>query len=219
MLGSAVEEIELEQAMNKALLERYPAFLESVVSADVKLKAYQLPLLQRKAQDVEVKVVLPQDKQLSNTMYATVIFIEDGIERDRLRCRFDIKVFSAVYYARRNLEKGELFTPADFYLKKTDILSYNTVLLDKNYDFTEKMVFSYIKADDPVPAWKLRRKAVVTVGQTVTVCFIYGNIKVKSQAKVLQQGYRGEQIRIRVVPSDKIYKAIVLDKDNVEVKL
>lgn len=210
---------EINQSFCQAVNTVFPEYSSYNVSVNVFIKPYQQSFLKRKSEDVAVKVILPADKKLLNPMYLPIVIYENGAEVERLRSRFEVRIYAEIYHALRNIEKGQSFSASDFYLKPVNILNYSSALADKNFDFKDKIVFSFIKAQDPLPVWKLRKKPLVLVGQTVTVGFVYDNIIVKAQAKVLQQGVRGEQIRIRVIPSDKIFKALVVDQNYVEVKL
>lgn len=218
----AAAEISLTQINKAAALaikQQYPEYAEQRVEAEVSLKEYQKKFLVRESERIELVVNVPAKKDVSRLMYLPVTILENGLTQETLNCRFQIKIYNQIYHAKKDLEKGTPFTPELLYLKDIDVLEYAQQMIDQDFVFEDKILVSGLRAGQPIPGWKFKKKPQVTVGEVIEVVFFKDNIKIKSTAKVLQQGYIGDKIHVRVLNTGKLFKAKITEEQNYVVEL
>ncbi len=209
----------INEAAERAIKSQYLQYADKRVEAEVSLKEYQKKLLVREGEIIDLIVKVPLKKDLSRIMYLPVTIVEDGVTQETLSCRFAVKVYDQIYHAKTDLAKSVPITAELLYLKETDVLEYAQQLIGKDFVFADKILVSALRADKPIAAWKFKKRPQVKVGETVEVIFLKDNIKIKSAAKVLQQGYIGDKIHVRVLSTGKVFKAKITEDENYLVEL
>jgi flagella basal body P-ring formation protein FlgA len=85
-------------------------------------------------------------------------------------------------------------------------------------DLVGKQVVRAVKAQKPFTTRDIREEALVVKGQTVTVVYHHKGLQITAKAEVLEDGAKGQKIRLLNTKSQKELRGIVKDKNMVEIE-
>jgi flagella basal body P-ring formation protein FlgA len=114
------------------------------------------------------------------------------------RIKYNAVVWGDAYYAGRRLARGEEAFPEDFYLHRTDILRHSRYLVESGSEWTDKVLTADLKPDDPLFAWMLGLKYLVSSGEIITLEVLSDGVTIRAKAKALQAGLLGDKIRVQL---------------------
>lgn len=128
----------------------------------------------------------------------------------------DIKLYTNVLAARRDIKKGENLSSSDFTTEEQEVTNYRNVPVRANSSLQFYRVTKNIKRGEILTEEFLESIPIIKAGATVTANIFKGNVHIKLNAVAKQDGHIGELIRIDA-SNNKYYKAEVLDPNNVKI--
>lgn len=118
---------------------------------------------------------------------------------------------------KNRIRRGDIITASDIeYLSvRRDALADDTVLSEEELvGFTPR---TSINPGQPVRTFDLQAPKIVKRGETVTMTYSNGRIRLATQGKALQDGTKGDLIRVLNVSSNKTIEARVTGEQHVTV--
>ena len=123
-----------------------------------------------------------------------------------------------VWLPVKNIEKDAIITQDD--LVKAKIRS-NRLRDDNVVDIDElvgKQAVRQIKADRPIMAKDIQDEVLITKGQLVTAVYSYKGLQITSRMEALEDGAKGQEIKLLNTKSKKEIVGKVLDDKTVEIR-
>ncbi len=130
-----------------------------------------------------------------------------------------VKHSRPVLIASRNLIRGELLTSSDVLLQPRDISSLGHTVISDPQNALGQQVKRSISKGEAVRSSSLEAPQVISKGDQVVIKAIADELTVSSSGTALNNGKVGQQIRVRNLQGDKVIRALVTARGQVEVRL
>jgi len=130
-----------------------------------------------------------------------------------------LRTFDDVVVAARLLNRGEKIGPKDVELKRVETTNFKRdyfTHLDEVVNLQAKQV---IPAGKPIFTGMVELPDIIHRGDIVRIVVKLKNLKVTATGKALQNGHKGERIRVENMSTGKKLSAVVLDEKTVLVEL
>ena len=122
-----------------------------------------------------------------------------------------------VFVVTRDVSRGEIIQAED--LVQTTIRKNrlrDDIVLAKE-DLEGKQALRDIKADKPISSKDIREEVVVKKGATVGMIYKHKGLQITARAEALEDGAKGQRIKLLNTKSQKELTGRVLDKNTVEI--
>ena len=195
-------------------------FVEQGRGSDIELEFFggQTGFVFENADEAKILVSDLNVNEEQNKFTATAeIFVEGKLSAEtKLFGRyFDM---TEVWLPVKNIEKDAIITQDD--LVKAKIRS-NRLRDDNVVDIDElvgKQAVRQIKADRPIMAKDIQDEVLITKGQLVTAVYSYKGLQITSRMEALEDGAKGQEIKLLNAKSKKEIVGKVLDDKTVEIR-
>ena len=148
-----------------------------------------------------------------------IVISVDGRQIRRFLLIFQVRVFQYVLITRHYIPRHRKIRKKDLRLKRLETTALRYPPLTNYTQLKYKQARYPLGANRILTTKDLEDSPVVRRGSKVTVIIHSGNLKVTVPAKALQNGRKGENIRVFNLSSRKTIKAIVVDNTTVTLKL
>lgn len=154
---------------------------------------------------------------LSSTLLLRVRVTEGSQppREESVLCR--AQLWRDVWVARTPADRGDFFDPAECDVRRIDALRERDAIPASFINSTD---WSYLR---PVPAgrlltWRdLSRRALVRKGQVIDVSALDGFLQINMKALAMQDGGKGETVRVRNIESRREFAALVVGENRAQV--
>lgn len=135
-----------------------------------------------------------------------------------LPLRVSVEVFRSVVMAKKNIEKGEMFTMENVGLIRTPVSKLFGEYISRLDEVlgrtaaTSLMIGAVLKLNcfyDP---------PVIKRGQMVQAMVQYGNVEIAAEVQAVEDGKIGDHIRVENTDTHKLLRAKILDEKTVQVE-
>lgn len=152
-----------------------------------------------------------------NKFTAEAAIFADGKPAGQTKLLGRYFVTEEVWLPVKDIEKDKLITEADLYQgrMRTNRLREDMVV-DKD-GLLGKQAARLIKADKPITLRDIRDEVVVKKGQSVTVIYTHKGLQITSKAEALEDGTKGQNIKLLNTKSGKELVGRILDKNTAEI--
>lgn len=203
--------------MVQELRTRFPSIADHVVTAQVLTKLYQEKELIVTTENYSLSCVV--EKNLSPKMYAQITISEGSKNMRTIRLPFTVGVFAPVLHTQYALSAGRPVTEDMFYTKKTNIIEHLSSVVYFFKDIQGQQLKTNVRQDQLVQRWMFAKTPVVSLGEIITVLVRVDDVELRMAAEVLQTGFVGDKIRVRLRPTKKVVLAKILAPGEYEVQL
>lgn len=195
-------------------------FVEQGRGSDIELEFFggQTGFVFENADEAKILVSDLNVNEEQNKFTATAEIFVDGklsAETKLFGRYFDM---TEVWLPVKNIEKDAIITQDD--LVKAKIRS-NRLRDDNVVDIDElvgKQAVRQIKADRPIMAKDIQDEVLITKGQLVTAVYSYKGLQITSRMEALEDGAKGQEIKLLNTKSKKEIVGKVLDDKTVEIR-
>lgn len=195
-------------------------FVEQGRGSDIELEFFggQTGFVFENADEAKILVSDLNVNEEQNKFIATAEIFVDGklsAETKLFGRYFDM---TEVWLPVKNIEKDAIITQDD--LVKAKIRS-NRLRDDNVVDIDElvgKQAVRQIKADRPIMAKDIQDEVLITKGQLVTAVYSYKGLQITSRMEALEDGAKGQEIKLLNTKSKKEIVGKVLDDKTVEIR-
>ncbi len=195
-------------------------FVEQGRGSDIELEFFggQTGFVFENADEAKILVSDLNVNEEQNKFTATAEIFVDGklsAETKLFGRYFDM---TEVWLPVKNIEKDAIITQDD--LVKAKIRS-NRLRDDNVVDIDElvgKQAVRQIKADRPIMAKDIQDEVLITKGQLVTAVYSYKGLQITSRMEALEDGAKGQEIKLLNAKSKKEIVGKVLDDKTVEIR-
>lgn len=195
-------------------------FVEQGRGSDIELEFFggQTGFVFENADEAKILVSDLNVNEEQNKFTATAEIFADGklsAETKLFGRYFDM---TEVWLPVKNIEKDAIITQDD--LVKAKIRS-NRLRDDNVVDIDElvgKQAVRQIKADRPIMAKDIQDEVLITKGQLVTAVYSYKGLQITSRMEALEDGAKGQEIKLLNTKSKKEIVGKVLDDKTVEIR-
>lgn len=206
----------LNAGMVVAIKSQYPSVAEYPVTAQVLLKLNQEQALTVSTDTYRLRYTL--NEGLGPRMHALItVYAEDNPIRT-IRLPFTVGVYVPVLHARGEYASGEPVTNNMFYAKEINVIDRLSSVIYPREDLTGRKLLSNIHADQIMARWMLMRIPRVIVGEIIPVVARTDDVELRLSAEVLQAGFVGDRIRVRLRPTKKIVVVRIVAQGVYEVQ-
>jgi len=132
--------------------------------------------------------------------------------------KVSLSVFRDVVVATRSIEIGEELGPGNISLERRRVLTWkNDYIIDAALP-TGKVASKRIGAGTALSDDMFREQTMVKANSEVTIISVCGSVSISLKGKALDTGAMNEKVRVLNPESRKMFTAMVVGKDTVEVR-
>ncbi|MFA5034542.1 MAG: flagellar basal body P-ring formation chaperone FlgA [Candidatus Margulisiibacteriota bacterium] len=216
---AATPEERIVETIKSFVLSQYPSVVREELKVEIKIdeKGKAALLTADDASTYRVMEVFPDFKPIGNVIFPIEVKKTGGISK--LFVRAKVEVLKKIVVAAASLGRNKPLQAGDFIYQVRDV-----ALLPQKY-FTDFQPLLGKEAKIPVPAnstifeWMIGEPPVIRVGSEISLVVAASDISVRADGLALENGYLGEQIKVRKKESGKILFGKVLSNNEVEVEL
>ena len=194
-------------------------FAEQGLGEDVEIEFFggQTNFVIKEADHVKIMVSSLDISQGQNKFTAKAEIFADGQPAGQTKLLGRYFVMTEVMMPSHDISKGSILRKEDFVRAKvrSNRLREDMVTLEEN--LVGKQAAKLIKANRPVSAKDIRDEVLIKKGQKVTVIYQHNTLQIVAKMEALEDGVKGQYIKILNTKSDRELAAKVLDKNTVEV--
>ncbi|GAB6042540.1 flagellar basal body P-ring formation chaperone FlgA [Endothiovibrio diazotrophicus] len=128
-----------------------------------------------------------------------------------------ISVFAEVLVAARNLPRGTHLTGADASFERRDLSRLPYGYLTDAAELESKMTSRRINAGTVLTPSSMKDAPMVKRGERVTLSINASGLQIRASGTAMQDGTRGQHIRVRNTSSKRIVEGVILAPGLVEV--
>ena len=142
----------------------------------------------------------------------------DGRERERVRIRLKVRVFKDIYVTSKKLLKNHIITTSDVKLKRIELT--NKRVRDFVTDESEiigRRVLRMVSPNRFIHSSNLGKPLMVNRDDVVTVIAQRGSIYIEVTGQAMQDGSKGDMIKVRNIDSKRIINAKVINYERVAI--
>jgi len=161
--------------------------------------------------------VLPAVKNIIGSRHFTVVYRVDGRTVKSVTVRGKLAVKADVVVAQQPLKRGSLISTADVSLAHMDVARIREPIFDLN-DVVGKLVARNLRVGQPVELRSVETPPLVHKGSFVKLVARRGGMMLTAVGIALEDGGKGQVIRVQNNSSKKVVMAQVVGPDLVEVE-
>jgi flagella basal body P-ring formation protein FlgA len=180
-------------------------------------ESFEYSVLQNRSEFKTIKIIEDREFSLNgNLVYVPV----EGITKDGRSVKsiitIRVKLYKSILVAAKQLERAQVFTPADFVLRKMDItqIKGTTLTSVKGIDTFRARII--LRQGEPVIVENIEPKPIILTGDKVEAKLTSGSVVVSFDVFSRQDGIPGCVITV-ISKDKKQYKAKVIDSQNVTI--
>lgn len=146
-----------------------------------------------------------------------IIVDVDGIPAARFMATAIVDDWREVPVLRKTLDRGMLISPSDIELVRLNLFQQPSDVADLSTEVVGRRLKSRIEAGGTLRRSQVDIPPLVTKGRKVVAVFKAGGLQASAGSVALDDGLKGETIRVRNESSKKVLKARVVTAEQVEV--
>jgi len=166
--------------------------------------------------------VVPEDFQITKITPQLVLpvkAVKEGKELGRKVIYVKVEVYREVVVAKNKIGKKQTVKAEDLDLLEREVSLFPSRYFRDTEKVAGKLTKSFIPAGSVVMDWMISDIPDVSRGGKVKISVLAPNIIISAQGYALQDGKIGDKIKVRREDSRSEFEAVVIAKDEVEVKL
>ncbi|MEW6482726.1 MAG: flagellar basal body P-ring formation chaperone FlgA [bacterium] len=141
----------------------------------------------------------------------------DGKEEKRIKQSFRIRKFQDVFVAAKPLNTKDIITEDMIKKEEREITSISGYITE-NEKIVGKEVGRRIQEGGIILSHYIKEPPLIHFGDIVSLLKNGNGFSIKTKGMAISTGYKGKEISIRNLASNKIIKGFVVEKGTVEVK-
>lgn len=165
----------------------------------------------------ELELLSLPPHSLRSRMVVEIRFMVAGIEEARLSLALHCRLMRPVYFPGKKLQRGDTLNSSDFALRDTDLLQNHSRPVTSETDLSLYELTRSIEVDRPLLWRDLTEIPAVRKGQVVEVNIREGLLNISMKAVALQNGLKGDLIRLRNLRTNKEIQALVTNENEIRV--
>ncbi|MGB9613353.1 MAG: flagellar basal body P-ring formation chaperone FlgA [Candidatus Margulisiibacteriota bacterium] len=200
------------------IMAKYPNWSRDEIRITFKFAEKTFENLKTLGEDTTFKVleVYPEFKPVGNVIFPIEIF--SGNTSQKIFLRAKVEVIKKVAVAAKGIKKKKVLEATDLKLEERDI----ALLPQKYYVESERLVGKEAKINIPANStifeWMVGEVPLIRQGDEVMIVVSAPGLTVKAKGEALEDGYGGQEIKVKRKESKKILVGKVISPTEVEVK-
>ncbi|MFH1389787.1 MAG: flagellar basal body P-ring formation chaperone FlgA [Candidatus Margulisiibacteriota bacterium] len=218
VFASPVED-KIVEAIKSFVVARYPDFAKSQLQVEIRLNDKDAALLDLDDASAACKIldVFSDFKPIGNVIFP--VQVKTKGETSKLFVRAKVEVLKKVVVAARKLPRNKALQSEDFKYEVRDVAMLPQKYLTAIETLLGKETKIPVPQNSTVFEWMLREPAVIRAGSEISLVVVASDLGVRADGLALENGYLGEQIKVRKKDSPKILFGKVLSEKEVEVEI
>jgi flagella basal body P-ring formation protein FlgA len=212
--GHVVKESEVRQVIADYLRQRTNGL---GVEVNIKSIGYRGDLALPDG-NVEYEVVAPRQWEGWGSASLALIVRVDGQVRKNATVRVEVEALSEMVVTTRQLERGEVVSPADVSLKKLDLSAAGGKLCRSVDEVVGKRLKGTVKGNMPLRSDQVEKVPLVKSGQQVVILAESDLMRITTSGRAKGAGAAGELVMVQNLTSQKDIVARVVDSSTVRVE-
>ena len=194
-------------------------FAEQGLGEDLELEFFggQTSFIIRDVDHVKIMVTSLDISQGQGKFAVKAEIFADGRPAGQTKLLGRYFVLTEVALPSRDIAKDSIITKDDLVHTKvrSNRLREDMVILEEN--LIGKQAVRLIKANKPISSKDIQEEVLIKKGQKLTVVYLHNGLQIVAKMEALEDGVRGEYIKVLNAKSNKEIVAKVLDKNTAEV--
>jgi flagella basal body P-ring formation protein FlgA len=204
---------DLEAAVLRAITAQMPWHPRQTTVRDLRgIEPVHLP-----PGPIEYDVTFAANSDFLGPTAFTMLFRVDGHTAARLSGTAYIEVTQEVVTPARSIARNEVISVQDLRITQVPMSPRSAQILTRAEDVVGKRAKRSLQPNATIRATEIEDRPLVQKGDAVLIVIDTGVLKVTAMGQALEQGLRGETIRIKNPTSDREVRAVVLDAKTVRV--
>ncbi|OGC11423.1 flagella basal body P-ring formation protein FlgA [candidate division WOR-1 bacterium RIFOXYA12_FULL_52_29] len=216
--ASPVEE-KIVEAIKSFVETRYPDFSRSEMRVEIKLNDKDSASLDLDDPSAVCKVlaVFSDFKPVGNVIFPVEVKTVSGASKIFVRAK--VEVLKKIVVAAKKIPRNKDLKADDLRFEVRDVAMLPRKYLTEMDNMLGKETKIPVPAGSTVFEWMIGDPAVIRTGSEVSIVVLASDIGIRADGVALENGYLGEQIKVRKKDSPKILFGKVLSEKEVEVEL
>ncbi len=194
-------------------------FVEKGYGEDVELEIFggKTSFELTEAKNIKIMITDLDIDEDQNKFEAKAEIFADGTKVDETGLLGRFFVSEEIYVPVMSIAKGEIIKEETLQKIKVRSNRLRDDVLKNKEDLLGKQVVRTIAANKPVSRKDVREEIIVKKGQSVVVVYKYKGLEIVSKMEALEDGARGQTIKLMNMKSEKTLKGKVLNANMIEV--
>jgi flagella basal body P-ring formation protein FlgA len=167
--------------------------------------------------DYKIVEVYKNLKPVGNVIFP--IKVTAGETTKKIFVRAKVEVWKKIVVAAKKIKRGGQIAAKDLSLVEKDIAMIPNKYLGNVLQAVNTEAKTTIPKGSTIFGWMIKKMPLVHRGSEIAVRVTASNLLVKAQGVALEDGYRGEKIKVKTKNSKKTLEGILISANEVEVKL
>lgn len=168
--------------------------------------------------DVNIKVASLSRHPINGNYSLRFTFFVDGRECEKRLIPFKAEVISEVVVASKQIEMGKVLAEDDLITASKDIGLSSNVFCEKD-KLIGKRAKRMISQDSFITSDMVEQPPIIKLGDLITIVVESASLKITAQGKAMENGIKGQVIRVINASSLRELQAQVVDANTVRVSL
>ena len=204
---------DLEAAVLRAITAQMPWHPRQTTVRDLRgIEPVSLPL-----GPIEYDVTFAANSDFLGPTAFTMLFRVEGRTVARLSGTAYIEVTQEVVTPARSIARNEVISAQDLRITQVPMTPRSQQVITRAEDVVGKRAKRSLQPNAAIRPTEIEDRPLVQKGETVLILIEAGGLKVTAMGQALEQGLRGETIRIKNITSERELRAVVLDAKTVRV--
>lgn len=203
---------EVSQAVRKE-------FVEQGINSDVELEFFggQTAFVLENVEEAKILVSGLDVSEGQNKFTAEAEIFADGKPAGKTKLFGRYFVLTEAYVPARDIAKDAIIQEDDLAMVKMRANRLREDMVFAKDDLTGKQATRLIKADKPVTSRDIRDEIIIKKNQIVTAVYRNKGLQITSKTEALENGAKGQRIKLLNTKSQKEIIGKVIDKNTVEI--
>lgn len=194
-------------------------FVEQGMGSDIELEFFggQTAFSFEDAETAKILVSNLNVNEEQSKFTATAEIFVDGKSMAETKLFGRYFVMTEVWVPAKDIDKDAIIAEGDLVKVKMRANRLRDDSIADIGDLVGKQAVRQLKADRPIMAKDIRDEILITKNQIVTAVYTYKGLQITSKVEALEEGAKGQRIRLLNTKSQKEITGKVLDKKTVEI--
>jgi len=180
--------------------------------------AYEIRPIVLPDSDIDIRVESLSKYPVNGNFSLSFTFSVDGRECEKRLIPFKVEVIKDVVIASKQIESNKVITEDDLTIASQDIGLFSEVFYEKD-EIIGKCAKRAISKGSSITSDIIEQVPIIKQGDLITIFAESASLKITAQGKAMENGIKGQVIRVINISSLKELQAQVIDVNTVKITL
>ena len=205
----------IESDIHQVLIDKYPTLQKEDISIDI--LNFSEFILRLPDSTTKLSTQMKDKGDLLGKLVLRVNYFSDSDFLGSYALIVDLDAKMPFFVADKPLDSGTILNKELLREEYRSLKGANRETVHNINDILGKELRFKVHQDNIIVSWMLKGKSVVFEGDILKSHFKNSNVEVTVKSKALEDGKKGDKIRVRLLHNNRIAIAKVLEKDHVAI--